>query len=66
MKILLILDPHMMGNPSNRFACRGSSRDFSNGTTGIAVGMATNMPTHNLAEVAPAMSWLRRKTETHS
>jgi DNA gyrase subunit A len=26
-----------------------------NGTTGIAVGMATNMPTHNLAEVAAAI-----------
>ncbi len=27
-----------------------------NGTTGIAVGMATNMPTHNLREVANAIS----------
>ncbi len=27
-----------------------------NGTTGIAVGMATNMPTHNLREVAGAIS----------
>ncbi len=27
-----------------------------NGTTGIAVGMATNMPTHNLKEVAGAIS----------
>ncbi len=27
-----------------------------NGTTGIAVGMATNMPTHNLREVAAAIS----------
>ena len=27
-----------------------------NGTTGIAVGMATNMPTHNLKEVASAIS----------
>ena len=27
-----------------------------NGTTGIAVGMATNMPTHNLKEVAAAIS----------
>nr|QGT51497.1 DNA gyrase subunit A [uncultured Spirochaetaceae bacterium] len=27
-----------------------------NGTTGIAVGMATNMPTHNLREVASAVS----------
>ena len=26
-----------------------------NGTTGIAVGMATNMPTHNLREVADAI-----------
>ena len=25
-----------------------------NGTTGIAVGMATNMPTHNLGEVCGA------------
>ena len=27
-----------------------------NGTTGIAVGMATNMPTHNIREVASAVS----------
>ena len=27
-----------------------------NGTTGIAVGMATNMPTHNIREVAAAIS----------
>lgn len=27
-----------------------------NGTTGIAVGMATNMPTHNIREVASAIS----------
>ena len=28
-----------------------------NGSTGIAVGMATNMPTHNLREVASAVQW---------
>ena len=29
-----------------------------NGSTGIAVGMATNMPPHNLHEVADTLSWL--------
>src|SRR4051812_28809094 len=29
-----------------------------NGSTGIAVGMATNIPTHNLREVASAVQWL--------
>ena len=28
-----------------------------NGSTGIAVGMATNIPTHNLREVAEAVRW---------
>ena len=28
-----------------------------NGSTGIAVGMATNIPTHNLREVAAAVQW---------
>lgn len=28
-----------------------------NGSTGIAVGMATNIPTHNLREVADAVHW---------
>jgi DNA gyrase subunit A len=28
-----------------------------NGSTGIAVGMATNIPTHNLREVAAAVRW---------
>ena len=28
-----------------------------NGSTGIAVGMATNIPTHNLGEVAEAVQW---------
>jgi DNA gyrase subunit A len=28
-----------------------------NGSTGIAVGMATNIPTHNLREVAQAVQW---------
>ena len=28
-----------------------------NGSTGIAVGMATNIPTHNLREVASAVQW---------
>ncbi|WP_392507705.1 DNA gyrase subunit A [Naumannella halotolerans] len=28
-----------------------------NGATGIAVGMATNIPTHNLLEVADAVQW---------
>ncbi len=34
-----------------------------NGTTGIAVGMATNMPTHNLKEVAAAISAYIEKPE---
>ncbi|MDR1790760.1 MAG: DNA gyrase subunit A [Propionibacteriaceae bacterium] len=29
-----------------------------NGSTGIAVGMATNIPTHNLREVADACQWV--------
>lgn len=29
-----------------------------NGSTGIAVGMATNMPPHNLGEVVDVLSWL--------
>ena len=32
-----------------------------NGTTGIAVGMATNMPTHNLREVAAAIELVMKK-----
>ena len=32
-----------------------------NGTTGIAVGMATNMPTHNLREVAKAIELVMKK-----
>lgn len=32
-----------------------------NGTTGIAVGMATNMPTHNLAEVHAAITLVMNK-----
>ena len=32
-----------------------------NGTSGIAVGMATNMPTHNLTEVAAAISLIMKK-----
>ncbi len=32
-----------------------------NGTTGIAVGMATNMPTHNLVEVANAIELVMKK-----
>ncbi len=32
-----------------------------NGTTGIAVGMATNMPTHNLREVAAAIELVMTK-----
>jgi DNA gyrase subunit A len=29
-----------------------------NGSTGIAVGMATNIPTHNLREITSAVQWL--------
>ncbi|MED5277462.1 MAG: DNA topoisomerase (ATP-hydrolyzing) [Actinomycetota bacterium] len=32
-----------------------------NGTSGIAVGMATNMPTHNLVEAAAAISLIMKK-----
>ena len=32
-----------------------------NGTSGIAVGMATNMPTHNLVEVGAAVSLIMKK-----
>jgi DNA gyrase subunit A len=37
-----------------------------NGSTGIAVGMATNIPTHNLREVASAVQWaLEHPDATH-
>ena len=29
-----------------------------NGSSGIAVGMATNIPPHNLSEVVSGLSWL--------
>src|ERR1700712_4256196 len=35
-----------------------------NGSTGIAVGMATNIPTHNLREVASAVQWALDHPET--
>ena len=35
-----------------------------NGTTGIAVGMATNIPPHNLAEVVAALKLLIKNRET--
>ncbi|HBX81193.1 MAG TPA: DNA gyrase subunit A [Propionibacteriaceae bacterium] len=34
-----------------------------NGSTGIAVGMATNIPTHNMREVAEAVQWLLKNPE---
>ena len=34
-----------------------------NGSTGIAVGMATNIPTHNLREVASAVQWALENPE---
>ena len=34
-----------------------------NGSAGIAVGMATNIPPHNLREVAEAATWLLNKPE---
>ena len=34
-----------------------------NGSTGIAVGMATNIPTHNLREVAEAVQWALENPE---
>ena len=34
-----------------------------NGSAGIAVGMATNIPPHNLREVADAVQWLLRNHE---
>ena len=34
-----------------------------NGSSGIAVGMATNIPPHNLGEVIDALVWLDRATE---
>jgi hypothetical protein len=36
-----------------------------NGSTGIAVGMATNIPPHNLREVTDAVSRLHRRPERH-
>jgi DNA gyrase subunit A len=37
-----------------------------NGSTGIAVGMATNIPTHNLREVAAAVQWSLEHPEATS
>jgi DNA gyrase subunit A len=37
-----------------------------NGSTGIAVGMATNIPTHNLREVAAAVQWALEHPEATS
>ncbi len=37
-----------------------------NGSTGIAVGMATNIPTHNLREVAAAVRWALDHPEASS
>jgi DNA gyrase subunit A len=37
-----------------------------NGSTGIAVGMATNIPTHNLREVASAVQWSLEHPEAPS
>ncbi len=37
-----------------------------NGSTGIAVGMATNIPTHNLREVAAAVQWSLEHPEASS
>ncbi len=34
-----------------------------NGTTGIAVGMATNMAPHNMTEVVKRSVWLMLKTQ---
>nr|WP_052462429.1 DNA gyrase subunit A [Nigerium massiliense] len=34
-----------------------------NGSTGIAVGMATNIPTHNLREINDAVQWVLESTE---
>ena len=36
-----------------------------NGSTGIAVGMATNIPPHNLREIADAVDRLRRRPADH-
>ncbi|MDU7360563.1 MAG: DNA gyrase subunit A [Propionibacteriaceae bacterium] len=37
-----------------------------NGSTGIAVGMATNIPTHNLREVGDAVQWALENPEASS
>ncbi len=37
-----------------------------NGSTGIAVGMATNIPTHNLREIASAVQWSLEHPEAPS
>jgi DNA gyrase subunit A len=36
-----------------------------NGSAGIAVGMATNIPPHNLREVAAAVQWYLQNPEAH-
>ncbi|GIT46718.1 MAG: hypothetical protein Ct9H300mP12_13030 [Acidimicrobiales bacterium] len=49
------------GEADEPFICRHSSELLLNGSTGIAVGMATNMPTHNLAEVHAAVTLVMTK-----
>ena len=37
-----------------------------NGSAGIAVGMATNIPPHNLGEIAQAASWMLQNPDSSS
>ena len=49
--------------PKSRPSCRRRSRICCvNGSAGIAVGMATNVPPHNLREVIDGCIWLIENT----
>ena len=48
----------------SRWSCRAGSRTCSStARSGIAVGMATNIPPHNLREVADAAQWMLANPE---
>ena len=55
IKMPLILKRPMMVRMKSRLLCRSLSQPFGNGAAGIAVGMATSIPPHNLFEVCEAL-----------
>ncbi len=54
-KIQLILHRTLMKQKKSRWYCRPLPNLLVNGTSGIAVGMATNIPPHNLRETISAV-----------